>query len=149
MVDPSRRPAVHSVLGAYAQRNRIDAEAFRPDGSMCLVFDAVYRVTIRSLPDGRMLFLSPVLDLWALPGSEQDDFLLRLLRTGAGLIRDHACGLAVDETRNRLVLQQVLPAGASVQDMEDQLADFLNVLGFWRSICTDATSAGSAWRGAR
>lgn len=132
--------AAHPAVRAYAQRNGIDAGAFREDGRVTLTIDERYRVQLRAAADGRLALSSLLLDLGQLPAPRVDATLQRLAIWAAGMMRDHASALAVDEAAQALLLQQELAAGTDVAALESELADFVNVLAFWARTCARETA---------
>ncbi len=135
LASPARRP----VLVAYADRHGVAASAFLADGTLSLIYDAAYRVEVRPHLEGRLVLESFLLDLSLLPETRQGEALVSLLRDAAITVRDHACGLVLDETRSRLLLQQVLPAPVDLRRLETELGDFVNVLAFFQGLCVDPT----------
>lgn len=127
--------AAHPAVRAYAQRNGIDASAFREDGRITLTIDERYRVQLRAAADGRLALSSLLLDLGQLAGPRVDAILQRLATWAAGMMRDHASALALDEAAQALLLQQELAASSDVAALESELADFVNVLAFWVRTC--------------
>lgn len=127
--------AAHPAVRAYAQRNGIEAGAFHEDGRLTLTIDDRYRVQLRTAADGRLALSSLLLDLGQLAAPRVDATLQRLAVWAAGMLRDHASALALDEAAQALLLQQELAAGADVAALESELADFVNVLAFWVRTC--------------
>lgn len=140
-------PKKRSVLSAYMERLGLEDSVLREDGRLRLQVDARYRVDLLALPGGRLAILSDLADLGSWPAAQVDNLLLHLLELAAGLLRDHACGLVIDARRQRLQLQQVLPSEASVDDLEQAMAGFLNVLPFWSQTCRQEVEAlyGPSW----
>ncbi len=117
-------------LQAYAVRHGIGVDAFRADGRLTVTFDGRYRVQMRPSEDGQVALTSLLLDLAGMPSSQADEALVRLAGYGCGLMRDHGSGLTLDSA-DRLLLEQVIPAGFSAVQFDEEVADFLNVLAFW------------------
>jgi hypothetical protein len=135
--------AAHPAVRAYAQRNGIDASAFREDGRVTLTIDDRFRVQLRAAADGRLALSSLLLDLGQLAAPRVDATLQRLAIWAAGMMRDHASALAVDEGAQALLLQQELAANTDLAALESELADFVNVLAFWVSTCARETAAAA------
>lgn len=123
--------AAHPALRSYAQRNGIEEASFREDGRLVLTFDDRFRVQLRPAANGRIAIVSLLAEMTAMPPGQRDEFLVRMATQGAGMMRDHASTLALDQDEQRLVLQQLVPAAADADALESDLADFLNVLAFW------------------
>ena len=129
--------AAHPALAGYAQRHGLSLGAFRTDGRLTLRFDRRHRLQIRPAANGRIAFAARLMDLSA-RALDVEQTLLHLAAMGAGLLRDHAAGLCVDEAEQTVVLQQVLPSDADVALLESELAAFVNTLAFWMHACAFA-----------
>lgn len=125
----------HPALRAYAQRHGVAAEAFTSDGRMTLHIDRRYRVQMRPAADNRIALTTPLLELDDWSPQACEEMLLRLAGAGAGLMRAHAAGLAIDRAANVLQLQQQLPGATEVDALETELAGFVNILAFWTQAC--------------
>ncbi|MFD0669026.1 CesT family type III secretion system chaperone [Ramlibacter sp. MAHUQ-53] len=128
---------IHPLARAYADRNGLGPEAFRPDGRLVLEFDDRYRVQLRPASEGRIALVARLADLGQWPRGMADDLLLRLSAKGAGLLRAHAAGLVIEEAFDSLQLQRVLPNTLGVEGLEKELGAFLNLLTFWRDVCSE------------
>ncbi|HZY20522.1 MAG TPA: CesT family type III secretion system chaperone [Ramlibacter sp.] len=128
-------PATHSAVSAYAARHRLDGSALRSDGRLTLRFDGRYRVQLRPAADGRIAVVSRLLDLSGRPRADADEALRQLATLACGLLRQDAAALCIDTPESALVLQQVLPADTDVEQLESQLAAFVNALAFWTRAC--------------
>lgn len=120
-----------AVLKAYMVAHRIDARAVLADGRLGLGFDGRWRVQLRLVGEGRLLLSALLLDLAGLGETQREGLLVALAGHAAGVLRDHACALALDEDAARLMLQQQLPADLSLSQLEEALGDFVNMLAFW------------------
>ncbi len=135
MPDALRPLVVSPVLSAYAERQGLEASAFLADGSLSLIFDGAYRVQVRPQSGGRLILQSRVLDLSMVPSSQRGEVLVSVLRYAAGTVRDFAVSLVLEETQQFLLQQQVLLPTVDVRLLESELADFVNVLGYWQKVC--------------
>lgn len=122
------------VLAAYAKKHGLASSAFLADGTMTLIYDAIYRVEVRPHLEDRLVLHALLLDVSPLSAVRREDFLLRMLRYAASTVRDFPCGLVMDGGRSRLVLQQSVDPPVSLPRLESELAGFVNVLSFWRRI---------------
>ena len=122
------------VLAAYAQKHGLESSAFLADGTMTLIYDAIYRVDVRPFLEGRLVIHALLLDVSPLSPVRREEFLLRMLRYAASTLRDFPCGLVMDAGRSRLLLQQLVDPPIHLLRLESELAGFVNVLSFWRGI---------------
>ncbi len=134
--DVSRNPA---LLGFMA-RNALPVGDLRSDGRLTLTLDGKYRVQVHPAGPNRLALTA---DLLSLAGRSEergaDAALERLMGMNAGLLREHAATLVLDARRQELMLQQSFAATAA-EAVEQALAEFVNVLPFWKSVC--AAEAG-------
>lgn len=128
-------PRTRPLLRAYMDRLGLDDSVLREDGRLRLRVDGCHGVDLLPVPGGGLVLLSDLADLSSWPRGHADEVLVHLLEMATGLLRDHASSLAIDAGRHRLQLQQVLPPQASVDDVEQALAGFLNLLPFWSQTC--------------
>jgi len=127
--------AAHPAVRSYASSIGMAPADFRGDGRLVLVVDDQYRVQLRPAPDGRILVSCALMDLGGLAPSQAEGLLVRLATWAAGLLRDHASGLAIEPGGTRLVLQQFLASSCEIGDLKTELEDFINVLSFWSRTC--------------
>lgn len=133
---PARRDAPCApVLRAYLDRLGLDDSVLHEEGRLRLRVDGRYSVDLLPARGGQLALLATVADLGAWPPAQVEARLMDLLGQAVGLMRAHASGLVIDEPRQRLQLQQVLPADAQLEDLEPALEDFLNLLAFWVRAC--------------
>ncbi len=123
-----------SVLEVYAHKHGVDRSAFLADGTMSLIYDAAYRVEVRPHVAGRLVLQSVLMDVSPFSIDRREEFLVRMLRLAASTVRDFASGLVLDAAQSRLLLQQSVDASFDLPGLEVDLADFVNVLAFWRGI---------------
>ncbi len=123
------------VLRAYMNRLGLEGSVLREDVSLRLRVDHRYVIALQPASHGQLALLATVADLAAWPSAQTDTRLLDLLTQSAGLVRDHASGLVIDDQGQRLQLQQVLPPDTEVGQLEQALEDFLNLLEFWTRAC--------------
>ena len=140
---------IDPTLSAYAARQGFDAGVFLADGAMSLIYDGRYRLWFRVLPGGQIVMESVLMELRQIPPSTAEDVMVRLLRYASSTARAYACGLVLDEASDRLLLQQIIPAPVSTASFEGDLAEFLNVLGFWCDICAQEDKRLNGPRGER
>lgn len=128
--------AAHAAVQSFMARNGLSADAVRSDGRLTLTLDGKFRVHLH--PAGPA-WVAITTDLMALGGHRQtsdvDDALERLMNLNAGMLREHPSALVLDARRETLQLQQTLSSQASANEVEEALAEFLNVLPFWQSAC--------------
>lgn len=136
---PLRRDALCApVLRAYLDRLDLDVSVLQEDGRLRLRVDHRHGIDLQPVSGGQLALLATIADLTTWPAAQVDTHLLALLGQAAGLMREHASGLVIDERRQQLQLQQVLPADTQLGDLEQALEDFLNVLDFWVSTWKEA-----------
>jgi hypothetical protein len=135
------------TLSAFAARQGLGASAFLADGAMCLIFDGRYRVWFRAMPGGQIVMESVLMDLTQIPPVAAQDVMVRLLRCASTTARMYAAGLALDAESDRLLLQAVIHSPDSVASFEGELAEFLNVLKFWRDVCAQEGKPLTGLRG--
>lgn len=119
------------MLRAYMVAHGIDSRALFPDGRLGLSFDGRWRVQLRPAPEGRLLVSAVLLDLSRLTAIQIEELLVPLATYAVGVMRDHGSGLALDESTGWLMLQEQVPADASLSQLESALGDFVNMLSFW------------------
>ncbi len=132
---PTGRDRAHAAVRAYALRHRLDPSAFRSDGRVMLDIDGKLRVMVQPAADNRIALTTRLLNLDTLSREARDPVLLRLATLATGTLREHAPGLCIDEEEQALLLQAQLPATTDADQMETQLAQFVNVWAFWRHAC--------------
>lgn len=119
------------LLRTYMTAHGIDPRSVLPDGRLGLNFDSRWRVQLRPLGDGRIQLSALVLDVSDWSRSQIEELLVPLANYAVGVMRDHACSLALDLAAGRLLLQEQVPAEASLSQLEAALGDFVNLLAFW------------------
>lgn len=129
------RDRAHAAVRAYALRHRLDASAFRSDGRVALDFDGRYRVTVQPAADNRIALTSRLVSLDTLSREAREQVLVRLVYLATGMMREHAPGLCIDDREESLLLQQLVPSTTDADQLEAQLAQFVNVLAFWNHAC--------------
>lgn len=137
------------TLSAYAARLGLESGVFLADGSMSLIYDGRYRLWFRALPAGHIVMESVLMELTPIPPSMAQEVMVRVLRYASSTARAYACGLVLDDASNRLLLQQIVPCPVSAASFEEDLAEFLNVLGFWLDICAQEDKRLNGPRGER
>lgn len=125
---------LHPVLQAYAARTGFEPAYVRDDGGLAIVVDGRYRVVVVPGTEGRLVLTSVLKDLVTVGERRRGEFLEFLMRIAAGLLRDHASTLSIDESGHRLLLQQVQSIAAQPGGLEAEVAEFVNVLAFWHSV---------------
>lgn len=139
-----------SMLRAYMDRLGLDNSMLREDGSLRLRIDHRLVIALRPASHGQLALLATVADMAAWPPAQVDARLLDLLALSAGLARDHASTLVIDEGRQRLQLQQFLPPDTEVGHLEQAVEDFVNLLEFWIRNCEEMgrrpTGLQEMWR---
>ncbi len=136
---PTGRDRAHAAVRAYALRHRLDPAAFRSDGRVMLDVDGKCRVMVQPAADNRIALTTRLVNLDTLPREAREPVLLRLATLATGTLREHAPGLCVDEEEQALLLQAQLPATTDAEQLEAQLAQFVNVWAFWRHACLQET----------
>jgi hypothetical protein len=131
-------PQAHPAILAFMAHRGMSTNDLRSDGRLTLNFDQKYRVHLHSANHNRVAITTQIL---ALSGryydSGTDEILERLTALAAGMLHQHASSLCVDERGKVLLLQQTLPADAPAKSVEAALSDFVNVLPFWITACTN------------
>jgi hypothetical protein len=134
--------ALHPTVKAFAEKHGLGAAAVRSDGRLTLTLDRKYRVHLQGAPHNRVALTA---QLMALPAASTDpkpaQALERLLKTGAGLLQQHAATLCLDPRQQALLLQQQLPANADVAAVEKGVAEFTNALAFWSKVSAAEAAA--------
>jgi hypothetical protein len=128
-------------------REGLDVAFLREDGSLRLKVDHRLGIVLRPVSCGRLALLATIADLADWPSAQTEARLLTLLGLAAGLVRQHASGLVIDERRQWLQLQQVLPQDADAGELDQALEDFLNVLEFWARACDEVSQRPAGWPG--
>jgi hypothetical protein len=124
------------VVRSFVQRQRIPASAIRSGGRVVFTVDGRHRVTICGGSHYRLVLLADLLPLVDQAAEGQlDAVLLRLSRMATALLKDHAQTLCIDRTRQVLLLQHVVAAGADLAALEGALTEFANSLSFWKEVC--------------
>lgn len=129
-------PTPPAAIGAFMSSQGLPASALRAGGRLTVVIDGAYRVHLQPAAHERVAITAQLLPLsaaWDRPAL--DAVLEPLARKAAGMLRQYASGLCLDERRQALLLQQFVPAGADAATVQDALAEFTNALAFWRSAC--------------
>ena len=130
------KTVAHAAICAYAAQIGAPTSSIRRDGSFTLLIDGLYRVSMHSMPDGRIALGSRLLSLQGTATAfKKEQVLANLLCLSAGMLRDYASTLCVDEARSTLLLQQILLANTDVFKLKKALTEFVNSLGFWTRIC--------------
>jgi len=135
MTTATGRDRAHAAVRAYALRHRLDGAAFRSDGRVMLDFDGKCRVMLQPAADNRIALTARLVNLDALSREGREQLLLRLAALATGTLRDHASCLGIDDQEDALVLQAQLPSTTDADQLEVQLAQFVNVMAFWRHAC--------------
>lgn len=133
-----------AAIGAFMASQGLSGEALRADGRLTLVIDGIYRIHLQQVAHERVAITSPLLSLtgvWHQAGL--DRVLEPLAQKAAGMLRQYASGLCLDERRQALLLQQFVPATADAAAVEEALAEFTNALAFWRPVCAAQASASA------
>ncbi|MBW7899935.1 MAG: type III secretion system chaperone [Rhodocyclaceae bacterium] len=129
-------PATCAAIGAFMASQGLSSDALRADGRLTLVIDGTWRIHLQPASHDRVAITSQLLSLtgvWHPAGL--DRVLEPLAQKAAGMLRQYASGLCLDERRQALLLQQFVPATADAVAVEDALAEFVNALAFWRPVC--------------
>ncbi len=135
MTTATGQDRAHAAVRAYALRHRLDAAAFRSDGRVMLDFDGKCRVMVQPAADNRIALTARLVNLDTLTRDGRELLLLRLATLGTGTLRDHLPSLGIDDLEEALLLQAQLPASTDADQLETQLAQFVNVMAFWRHAC--------------
>lgn len=123
--------AAHPALRAYALAHGIAPQDFRSGGRLTLTFDERHTLQARSASQGRLSLQADLLDLQEMPAGACEQVLTRMANQALAQFRQQATSLAVDEGRQQVCLQQVLPAQVQPEELEQALADFLVALEHW------------------
>jgi hypothetical protein len=130
--------APHAAVQSFIARNSLSSDDVRADGRLSLTLDGKFRVHLHSAGPA---WVALTTDLMALSkfgrDADADDVLERLMNMSAGLLRGHSSALVMDARRGTLMLQLSVPANASGDELENALAEFVNVLPFWQSACAE------------
>lgn len=145
MAKTSGMQAAHPAVRAYALRHGLGEDDFRSDGRLALTIDERWRIQLQPAPQGCLALTASLVDLDTLPPAALSRLLVELASSVTAMAREHAAGLSIDAGRQQLLLQQSLAAGTDVQQLEAELAGFVNVLAFWGP--ASARHAGLAAQG--
>lgn len=119
---------MHPGLSVFVQRRGVSTEFWR-DSGLTLLVDGRYRLQFRPDINGRVALSARIAELPAEPGdTERDRWLERMTKVAAGLLRDSAATLCIDDA---LYLQQSLAADLSAEDVGEEVGAFVDVLEFW------------------
>ena len=129
-------PNTPAAISAFMSSQGLPASALRADGRLTVVMDGSYRSHLQAAAHDRIAITAQLLPLSAVWNQSALDAVLEpLAQKAAGMLREYASGLCLDERRQALLLQQFVPAGADAAAVQDALAEFTNALAFWRSAC--------------
>lgn len=124
----SARPA--RAIESYMSRHRLSANALRADGRLTLLIDEQYRVHMHPALAGRVVLEARIVTL-PLDRAERERVLERALRLACVRLQKHADGIFVDRYAEALWLQQMVAPTDEDDDIDLQLADFVNALARW------------------
>lgn len=123
---------VHPAMGVVMARRNIPASALRSNGQLALTVDGKHRIRLRPAPDGRLALQAKVMTL---PEGEHDriveNAIRQLMQMGSGMLRDYAATLCFERRGQDIQLQQVVAADVSGEQLDAELAEFINALDFW------------------
>lgn len=125
--------AAHPALRAYAQAQGIAPQDFRSGARLALTFDERHTVQVRPASLGRLALQADLLDLQDMPAGASEQVLARMSQQALALFRSQAPSLAIDEKRQQLCLQQVLPAQVQPEELAQALLDFVAALEPWEA----------------
>lgn len=131
--------AAHPALRAYALAHGIAPQDFRSGGRLTLTFDERHTVQVRPASQGRLALQADLLDLQEMAAGSLEPVLLRMAQQALALFRGQATSLAIDEARQQLCLQQVLPAQVQPEELALALADFVAALEPWSAFARRET----------
>lgn len=119
-------------LKEFVRRRGLSIDTLRHKGRLTLNVDGLYRLHLRPDCDGRLVLNARIV---ALPGRsdsiESEQWLSRKMNAAAGLLREFASTLCTEPRHGDLLLQQSLPSGLSGEQLETEVAEFVNALQFW------------------
>lgn len=125
--------AAHPALRAYALAHGIPAQEFRSGGRLTLTFEERHTVLVRPASQGRLAVQADLLDLQEVPAGAGEQLLARMAQQALAQFRTQSCSLAIDERRQQLCLQQVLPAQVQPEELTQALLDFVAALEPWEA----------------
>jgi hypothetical protein len=138
MANPELLSTLAPALRAFVARHALPDDAIRASGRLLLRIEQ-HRMQVVPAPHQRLALGAELLPLAPTPYPAENELLLRLSRTAAGLLQQHAATLCIDDAREALVLQQLLPAAVDYAGLERGLGEFANALAFWHRVCEAET----------
>lgn len=119
-------------LKEFVRRRGLSIDTLRHKGRLTLTVDGQYRVHLRPDCDGRLVLNARIVTLPGRSDSvESEQWLARKMNAAAGLLREFTSTLCTEPRHGDLLLQQSLPAGLSGEQLEGEVAEFVNALQFW------------------
>ena len=122
----------HPSVQGFMARRGISGSALRFDGRLSITIDGKYRVQLRPAADGQITLHARVIEL---PDPEKkpaaDQVIENLLNRSAGLMREHASTLCLEQGGQTIRLQRILAADISIEKLEAEIAEFTNSLDYW------------------
>jgi hypothetical protein len=124
---------LHAGLAGFLDRRELTNLAERRDGAVVINADRSYRVYCRPAPHGDLVFESR---LMLLPDgrSDADEVMRRCLLASWVRMGTHADVVVLADDGAQLLLQQRLPADATVDEVEQSLECFINSIADWRRV---------------
>ena len=124
---------LHAGLAGYIERNKFQAPLSRLDGAVVLSIDSRYRIYCRIAPHGDLVLECKISDLPDKPGDVEEMLRTTLIASHLRLYT-HADIPVLSKNGHSILIQQRIPADATVDEFEGSLENFINSLADWRRI---------------
>jgi hypothetical protein len=123
---------LHPALASLVRAQGLPETAVRSDGRLTLVIDRQYRVHVSPAADGRLAVHARLVAPEAgLANPRNEGLIDKLLTAAQALVATHRSGLVAAPQGDALLLQQWVPAAATLETLQTALAEFVNALAFW------------------
>ena len=124
---------MHAGLADYLARNNVSENGQHDNGSVHLVFDNQYRIAFTAASNGALLLESRVCEL-PVDRITRQSCLISLLEKAGDEMYVQMASLVLPQDGNLLTVQQLISAEAGIQEFEQFLEKFINLLAGYRSL---------------
>jgi len=121
---------VHPVIGAYMSRRGLARQALADDGSLTLRVNGRYRLRLNP-GRGRAVVMEIVLQHLPVDRDERDRLVERMLRMACLRLKDHPCGLVVDQYMDAVWLQRWHDGSISAISFDRAVTEFVASAAVW------------------
>lgn len=124
---------LHAGLVGYLERKKFHTPPSRLDGAVVLSIDSKYRIYCRIAPHGDLVIECKISDLPEKPADIEDMLRTTLIASHLRLCT-HSDVPVLSKNGFSILIQQRIPADATVDEFEGSLENFINSLADWRRI---------------